>query len=267
MSPTTSAGISDVGVVAGSPAASMSMADSKASPSIGPCSRIALPLSRSCSRSDGVAVTPLFVASAVWVRIAASGWRQVGVAQVLGQALAVAARVGIYPLDGLPEGGMPAGFAGAFRQTRFGRSGRFMCGQRQVVPLQGHVGIAGHPTFEHREIGPAERAFEVRVQRQCETTFRIAHLPRRPCHLCLADWRRSLRCGPAWRTGHEPDQQQRNQHCSQRPRPAGPPAPTAERLHLHRDGRMFVFHGVLRLTTVPRRATRCRVPGRSSRPP
>jgi len=73
MSPTTSAGISDVGVAAGSPAASMSMADSKASPSIGPCSRIALPVSRSCSRSDGVAVTPLFVASAVWVRIAASG--------------------------------------------------------------------------------------------------------------------------------------------------------------------------------------------------
>ena len=60
-------------VAAGSPAASMSMADSKASPSIGPHQQDRLPVSRSCSRSDGVAVTPLFVASAVWVRIAASG--------------------------------------------------------------------------------------------------------------------------------------------------------------------------------------------------
>ncbi|KAG1370675.1 hypothetical protein G6F60_015649 [Rhizopus arrhizus] len=41
---------------------------------------------------------------------------------------------------------MAARFAGALRQARFGRRGRLMRGQREVVPLQGHVGIAGHPT-------------------------------------------------------------------------------------------------------------------------
>jgi hypothetical protein len=56
--------------------------------------------------------------------------------------------VDIDPLDSLPEGGMAAGFARAFHQARFGGRGRLMRGQRQVVPLQGHVRIAGHPTLE-----------------------------------------------------------------------------------------------------------------------
>ena len=84
---------------------------------------------------------------------------------------------------------MAARFAGALRQARFGRRGRLMRGQREVVPLQGHVRVAGHPTLEHWEIGSAERAFEVRVERQRETPFRISHLPRRPGHLRHADRR------------------------------------------------------------------------------
>jgi len=54
------------------PVASMSMADSKASSSTGPYSKMACPVWRSSTRSDGVAVTPLFVASAAWVRMATS---------------------------------------------------------------------------------------------------------------------------------------------------------------------------------------------------
>ncbi len=87
-----------------------------------------------------------------------------GVAQTLGQALAVAARVGIDPFDGLPERGMPASFGGALGQARLGGRGRLVRGQRLVMPCRANVGVVADPALELRERIPAERAFEVGVE-------------------------------------------------------------------------------------------------------
>lgn len=126
------------------------------------------------------------------------GRRRVGVAQAIGQALAVAARVGIDPLDGFPERGMPTRFGGALGQACLGRRGGLVRGQRLVVPLQGHVGVVADPALELWEVLPAERAFQVGIERQRETALRVAHLPRRPGDLSRADRRERGRRGFAW---------------------------------------------------------------------
>ena len=76
MSPATLAGMSgrcEDSALAVSPAASRSSAESKASPSKGPCSRRVLPVSRSRSSRAGVAAMLCRAASAAWARITASG--------------------------------------------------------------------------------------------------------------------------------------------------------------------------------------------------
>src|SRR3546814_18864935 len=85
-------------------------------------------------------------------------------------------------LDGLPEGSMAAGFGDALDQTRLGRRGRLVRGQRLVMPLQGHVGVAADPALELREVLPAERTLPVRsderrVGKECVSTCRSRWSP------------------------------------------------------------------------------------------
>jgi hypothetical protein len=146
-----------VNPAAGSPAASMSMADSKASPSIGPCSRIAWPVWRSCSRSDGVAVTPPLVASAAWresprraarspctVRWLASGRGSAGPRASPGRRCACGHRPIRWPARRpharrLRRRTRP----GVLRRTRPARARPAAGGA-----IAGHVRVAGHPALE-----------------------------------------------------------------------------------------------------------------------
>src|SRR3546814_1766966 len=68
---------------------------------------------------------------------------------------------------------MAAGFGDALDQTRLGRRGRLVRGQRLVMPLQGHVGVAADPALELREVLPAERTFQVGIERQRETALGV----------------------------------------------------------------------------------------------
>ena len=88
---------------------------------------------------------------------------------------------------------MPAGFGDALDQTRLGQRGRLVRSQRLVVPLQGHVGVAADPALELREVLPAERTFQIGIERQCETALGVAHFPGRPGHLRRASRRGRLR--------------------------------------------------------------------------
>src|SRR3546814_9946082 len=74
----------------------------------------------------------------------------------------------IDPFDRLPERRMPARFGGALGQTCLGRRGRLVRGQRLVMPLQCDVGVVADPPLELREVLPAERTFQVGIERQRE---------------------------------------------------------------------------------------------------
>src|SRR3546814_13558386 len=82
------------------------------------------------------------------------GWREVGIAQALRQALAVATGVRVEPRHGLPERGMSARLARALGQACLGSRGWLVHGQRQVVPL------------------PVHRSEERRVGTGCDSTCR-----------------------------------------------------------------------------------------------
>src|SRR3546814_19957095 len=99
---------------------------------------------------------------------------------------------------------MAAGFGDALDQTRLGRRGRLVRGQRLVVPLQDHIGVAADPALELREVLPAEWAFELRIEHQRAPALRVAHLPGGPGPPPRADRRRRLRWGFPGRPGHAP---------------------------------------------------------------
>ena len=107
--------------------------------------------------------------------------REVGIAQPLGQALPVAARMGIDPLHGLPERGVTASLADALDQARVGGCRGLVHRERQVMPLPGDLGMLVDPAFEHGEVRTAERAFEVGVLDHRETRIHAAVAPRWPC--------------------------------------------------------------------------------------
>ena len=88
---------------------------------------------------------------------------------------------------------MPTCFGGALGQACLGGGSRFVRGQRLVLPLQGHVGVAADPALELRKVRSAERAFEVGIERQRESALGVAHLPGRAGYLRRADRRVSLR--------------------------------------------------------------------------
>jgi hypothetical protein len=196
------------------------------------------------------------------------GRRRFGIAQAIGQALAVAARVGIDPFDGLPEGGMPARFGGALGQACLGRRGRLVRGQRLVVPLQGHVGVVAHPALELREVLPAERTFQVGIERQREAAFGVAHLPGRPGHL------RSVLTGADGCGEDSPGDRDTSQISSSATSAAA--KTQGQRFRERGDGTPGLasewkdvsvpWHSPA-IAAGPRPATRCRAPGRSSRPP
>ena len=139
------------------PAASRSMADSKASPSTGPFSRSVLPVPRSRSCKAGVAEMPCSAAlhrlstddgiGAIAVETALHGWRELDSA---GPPADPARRHGC-SRRATPRPARTWHVRLSRPRTRPdvpGSRGRLVHGQRQVVPLPVHLGMGVDPALE-----------------------------------------------------------------------------------------------------------------------